>query len=210
MKLRITKYFFLLMVAVLALTSCSEDDNTTQEFENWQVKNETAFADTLAYAKKQIEAGSQDWKVIRSWALSNQTPNKDLSGNTVNLTYKDVDNIVVHVLEHGTGSGSPMYTDSVKVSYNGRLLPSTTYANGYVFDKTFEGAYNKQTARLVTMSVKDLIDGFTTALLDMHIGDRWMVYIPYQLAYGANGSSSGSVPGYSMLRFEIMLGGYFR
>ena len=210
MKSRITKYFFLLMVAVLALSSCSEADDTTQEFDNWQAKNETAFADTLAYAMKQIDAGSMDWKVIRNWSLSDQTPNKDVNGNTVDLTYKDVDYIVVHVLEHGTGSGSPMYTDSVRVSYSGRLLPSPSYENGYVFDKTFEGTYNKQTARQVKMSIGSLIDGFTTALLNMHVGDRWMVYMPYQLAYGVNGSSSGSIPGYSMLRFEIMLGGYFR
>ena len=210
MKSRITKYLFLLMVAVLALSSCGEDDNTMQEFENWQAKNETAFADTLAYAKKQIEAGSQDWKVIRNWTLQNQTPNKDVNGNTVNLTYKDVDNIVVHVLEHGTGTASPMFTDSVRVSYCGRLLPSTSYVNGYVFDKTFEGTYDKQTARTVNMAMASLVDGFTTALLNMHIGDRWMVYMPYQLAYGTSGSSSGSIPGYSMLRFEIVLDSYFR
>ncbi len=198
------------MMAVFALSSCKEDDSTTQEFENWQVKNETAFSDTLAYAKKQIAAGSEDWKVILNWSLQNQTPNSYTDGTSVNLTYKDADYIVVHVLEHGSGTTCPMYTDSVRVSYSGRLLPSASYANGFVFDKTFEGTYNKQTARLSTMAVSNLVDGFATALLSMHTGDRWMVYMPYQLAYGTSGSSSANIPGYSMLRFEMALDSYFR
>jgi len=51
MKLRISKYLFLLMMAVFALSSCSEDDNTVDEYANWQERNEQAFDDTLAYAQ---------------------------------------------------------------------------------------------------------------------------------------------------------------
>ena len=48
MKLRISKYLFLLVMAVFALSSCSEDDNTVDEYANWQERNEQAFDDTLA------------------------------------------------------------------------------------------------------------------------------------------------------------------
>ncbi len=195
------------MMAVLALSSCSENDNTTQEFENWQVRNEKAFTDTLNYAHS---INSDEWRTILNWSLQNQTPNQTATGTTANLSYKDADYIVVHVLERGSGTTSPMYTDSVRVSYSGRLIPSASYANGYQFDKTYEGTYDKQTARTSTMAVSSLVDGFATALLNMHVGDRWMVYIPYQLGYGTSGSSNGSIPGYSMLRFEITLDSYFR
>ncbi len=195
------------MMAVLALSSCSENDNTTQEFENWQVRNEKAFTDTLNYARS---VNSDEWREILNWSLQNQTPNQTATGTTANLSYKDADYIVVHVLERGSGTTSPMYTDSVRVSYSGRLIPSASYANGYQFDKTYEGTYDKQTARTSTMAVSSLVDGFATALLNMHVGDRWMVYIPYQLGYGTSGSSNGSIPGYSMLRFEITLNSYFR
>lgn len=210
MKLRISKYLFLLMMTVFALSSCSEDDNTVDEYANWQARNEKAFADTLAYARQQIANGSDEWKVILKWSLQNQTPNKDANGNTVSLTYKDVDYIVVHVLDKGKGSGCPMYTDSVKVSYRGRMLGTDTYPAGYVFDKTFDGTYDKTTAQVATYAVNGLVDGFTTALLNMHIGDRWMVYMPYQLAYGTTQSSSSTIPAYSMLRFEIVLDSYYR
>ena len=126
------------------------------------------------------------------------------------LTYKDADYIVVHVLDKGKGSGCPMYTDSVKVSYLGRLLGTDTYPAGYEFDKTFEGTYDKATAQVTTNLASGWIDGFTTAVLKMHIGDHWLVYIPYQLAYGSTQSSSSVIPAYSMLRFEIVLDSYYR
>ena len=196
------------MMAVFALSSCSEDDNTVDEYANWQERNEQAFADTLAYAKKMGE--SQGWYVYRKWSLENQTPNKDVNGVEVPLSYKDCDHIIVHVLEKGKGTTSPLYTDSVKVSYRGSLIETTDKDGnvnaGYVFDKNFEGTYNKQTARLSTFAVSNVVDGFATALMHMHVGDHWMVYIPYQLGYGTTGN--GSIPAYSMLRFELALDSY--
>lgn len=198
------------MMSVVMLASCSEDDNTVDEYANWQQRNEQAFSDTLNYAKAQIAAGDASWKVIRQWSLDNQTPNKDSNGNDVQLTTKDCDNIIVHVLEEGKGSGCPMFTDSVKVSYRGRLLGTDSYPAGYVFDKTFEGTYDKATAQLTSFAISGVVDGFATALLNMHIGDHWMVYIPYQLGYGTTTSSSSSIPAYSMLRFEIVMDSYYR
>lgn len=202
---------FLLMMTVFMLSSCSEDDNSYDAYANWQQRNEQAFADTLAYAKKMGE--SNGWYVFKNWSLENQTPNKDANGNEVTLKYNDYDYIVVHVLDKGEGSGCPMYTDSVKVSYRGSLLETTDKDGnvnaGYVFDKTFEGSYSKSTAQLSAFAVSNLVDGFTTALLKMHIGDHWMVYIPYQLGYGSTAYSKANIPAYSMLRFEIVLDSYY-
>lgn len=36
-----------------------------------------------------------------------------------------------------------------------------------------------------------------------HVGDRWMIYIPYTLGYGTR--TSGPIPGYSTLLFEVEL-----
>ena len=208
MKLRISKYLFLLVMAVFALSSCSENDDSYDEYANWQERNEQAFADTLAYAKKMGE--SQGWYVYRKWSLENQTPNKDVNGVEIPLTYKDYDHIIVHVLDKGEGTASPLYSDSAKVSYRGSLLETIgkdgSVNAGYVFDKTFEGTYNKQTAMLSTVAVSNMVDGFATALMHMHVGDHWMVYIPYQLGYGTTGN--GSIPAYSMLRFELALDSY--
>ena len=42
-----------------------------------------------------------------------------------------------------------------------------------------------------------------TATMEMCVGDRWEVYVPYQLGYGVEGS--GSIPGYSTLIFDWYL-----
>lgn len=135
------------MMAVITLSSCSEDDATTDEYANWQERNDKAFSDTLAYAKAQIAAGSTEWKVIPNYSLANQTPtNMGINGSQVVLKYKDTDYIVVHVLNKGNGNGSPLYTDSIQVSYRGRLIPTDSYATGYVFDQSFTGPYDETTA----------------------------------------------------------------
>lgn len=53
-----------------------------------------------------------------------------------------------------------------------------------------------------------MIEGWAVALQYMHIGDRWNVWIPQQLAYGEGGRvnlNTGAVllKGYSTLNFEI-------
>lgn len=205
------KYLFFLLMTALVLSSCGEtDDDASQvEFANWQERNEKAFADTLAYAKKQIDAGSKEWKVFLNWSLENQTGNKDQNGNVLKPSYNDDDYIVVHVLDEGTGTETPLYTDSIKMSYRGRLIPSASYKEGYVFDQTFEGNYSSATALPTSATVNSgWIDGFTTALQNMHVGDRWQVFIPSNLGYGSEVTSG--IPAYSLLRFEMALNGYKR
>jgi FKBP-type peptidyl-prolyl cis-trans isomerase FklB len=83
-----------------------------------------------------------------------------------------------------------------------------------VFDSSWSGDYNLKTMVPVVLSPSNCVDGFATALQNMHIGDRWQVTIPYQLGYGTSDySSSGStvmIPGYSNLIFDITLVAYYR
>ena len=58
------------------------------------------------------------------------------------------------------------------------------------------------------MELSDLIDGFVTAVLNMQRGDRWLVYIPYQLGYG-DSSSNSAVPSYNTLVFDIALADFY-
>ena len=186
----------LLVVAVFGLSSCSEDDDTIEEFPNWQAYNESYWENLYNTTEQRIQAGDTSWKIIRNYSL----PSDAAAGKT--------DNIIVHIKEAGTGSGCPFYTDSVRVHYSGRLLPSTTYTGGYIFDGSYKGEFNPATAAPSKFAVADLINGWTTALQNMHIGDKWEIYMPYQLGYGAIGS--GSIPGYSTLVFDVMLVAYWR
>ena len=167
------------------VSSCSEDDSTIDEFANWQERNEAVTEQWAASGMKKIRVFTQD----------------DTS------TGRNCDYIYVEVLEVGDGTESPLYTDTVRMAYRGRLIPTTNYADGYVFDETYLGDFSWHTAGMATMAIggssSALVSGFATAVMNMHKGDRWRVHIPYQIGY--NTSSSGSVTAYSNLTFDIAL-----
>ena len=167
------------------VSSCSEDDSTIDEFANWQERNEAVTEQWAASGMKKIRVFTQD----------------DTS------TGRNCDYIYVEVLEVGDGTESPLYTDTVRMAYRGRLIPTTNYADGYVFDETYLGDFSWHTAGMATMAIggssSALVSGFATAVMNMHKGDHWRVHIPYQIGY--NTSSSGSVTAYSNLTFDIAL-----
>lgn len=184
----------LAITAALALASCSESEEVSHELDNWEARNWAYFTDV--YKTAAAEGEDNGWLIIRNWSYEEEA-----------ATDSD-DYIVVNVLEEGTGTESPMYTDSVYTHYSGRLIPSDSYPEGYIFDSTYDGELDVETALPTYFAVSGLIDGFTTAVLNMHIGDYWRVYIPYNLGYGT--TDSGSIPAYSTLIFDIYLVAYYR
>lgn len=185
-----------LLVAVLSLTACSEEDNTKEEYPDWQANNEKYFDDLYNQARQKAAAGDDTWKTYSAWTLD---------GEVSTASY---DHIVVHVLKQSDQTVSPYLTDTVRVHYKGQMLPSTSYPTGYVFDQSYRGTFNAATAIPTKFAIADLVSGFTTALLHMHLGDVWEVYIPYQLGYGEE--DQGAIPAYSTLKFEVNLVGIYR
>ena len=95
------------------------------------------------------------------------------------------------VLRQGSGR-MPGKNDSVKCHYVG------TFINGQVFDSSI--ARNEP----AVFGVTQVIPGWTEALQLMHEGDKWRLYIPYDLAYGERGAGD-AIPPYCTLIFEIEL-----
>lgn len=209
------KQFLYLIAIVFSLTAfvaCEEKDDTVNEFDNWGPRNETFMRDTLAYANRQVAAAKAqwgdaweehcDWRVYPSYCVTT-------GGKT---SWED--SIAVRVVEHGKGSGCPLYTDSVRVTYAGHLMPSASYSEtGFLFDHT--GMSNKVDEIMdsrfevpATFRVSNLVEGFTTALMYMHIGDYWRVFIPSNMGYGTSGSDK--IPGHSTLVFDMRLRAYYR
>lgn len=186
------------LFGLMLFSSCSEDDNITEEFPNWQETNANYWNNLYTTTLQKVSAGDASWKIIKNFSIE----------DSLN-TGKNTDYIIVNVLNKGTGSGCPLYTDSVRVRYTGKLLPSTSYSEGYVFDTTNPDGIDDSQAAVADFAVNGgLVDGFTTALQHMHIGDKWEVYMPWTLGYGATESASGSIPAYSVLRFTISLVAY--
>ena len=95
------------------------------------------------------------------------------------------------VLRQGSGR-MPGKNDSVKCHYVG------TFINGQVFDSSI--ARNEP----AVFGVTQVIPGWTEALQLMHEGDKWRLYIPYDLAYGERGAGD-AIPPYCTLIFDIEL-----
>lgn len=191
------------LLAAFALSSCSETDDSVEEYPDWKKKNEAYFASKYATVKQAIARGDDSWKIFKSYARSTS-----IEGDAT-------DYILVKVLREGTGSGSPLFTDTVRVHYRGQLLASATHVDssdselGYVFDTSWSSdTFDESIFVPSKFSVSGLVEGFSTALQHMHIGDRWRVYIPYELGYGSQ--SSGEVQPYSTLVFDIALAAYYR
>ena len=185
-----------LMSMPLLFTACSETEETQQEYPNWESTNTTYWNTLYTTTQSKISGGDTSWKLFKTY-----TKQDSISG--VNTDY-----IIVHVKQAGTGSGTPFSTDSVSVRYTGQLLPSTSYPAGYIFDTTSPAGTTDATAGVAHMAINSLTDGFATALQHMHIGDKWDVYVPWTLAYGAKGNKR--IPGYSVLKSEISLLAYAR
>ena len=186
----------MLLAMPLLFTACSETDETQEEYPDWKNKNQTFWNKLYTETRRHATAGYTSWKLLKSYSIED-------SLSVPNTSY-----IVVHVKQAGTGSGCPLSTDSVSIRYTGQLLPSTSYPAGLVFDTTSPSGTTDATAGVAHLAVSGLVDGFATALQHMHIGDKWEVYIPWTLAYGETGSKS--IPGFSVLKFEITLLSYAR
>jgi len=178
--------FCLLLSTSIFVLSCSEEASEEEEFANWQERNKQFLASLVNDSLSQ-----SGWQRIKKFSLD---PNVEGSAS---------DYVYVKMIEKGEGTEMPNFTDSVRVVYQGRLIPSKSYSKGYVFDGTVYGNYSVKTAYTSRQKVSNTISGYTTALMKMHKGDYWRVYIPSELGYGTAGN--GTIPGYSVLVFDLTL-----
>ena len=95
--------------------------------------------------------------------------------------------MLVEILKTATGEDakSPTKFDSCEVSYSGTLKDGTRFDAG-----------------TTSFSPSQVIKGWTEAMQLMAEGDKWKLFIPFDLAYGASGSPP-KIPPYSPLVFDI-------
>lgn len=95
------------------------------------------------------------------------------------------------VLVSGDGK-QPKDTDTVTTHYQGTLIDGREFDSSIKRDKP------------ASFPVKGVIKGWTEALQLMHVGDKWQLFIPSELAYGAT-KRSELIEANSTLVFEIEL-----
>jgi FKBP-type peptidyl-prolyl cis-trans isomerase len=94
------------------------------------------------------------------------------------------------VITMGTGD-KPTAVDMVKVHYTGMLLDSTK------FDSSLDRGEPAQ------FGVNQVIQGWQEGIQMMPVGSKFKFYIPYELAYGEQGT--GPIPPFSTLVFDVEL-----
>ena len=134
------------------------------------------------FTLKQELVGSQNQKEGSEYLANNKTK-EGVCETESGLQYK--------IIEEGTGV-SPEATDMVTVHYTGTLIDGTQ------FDSSVERG------EPATFSVNGVIPGWTEGLQLLKEGGKAMLYIPWELGYGAPGSPP-VIPPYATLIFEVEL-----
>ncbi len=98
---------------------------------------------------------------------------------------------VYKVLQTWYGTVSPTIRSIVTVHYRGSLI------NG----KEFDNSYDRNCPEAFRLC--DVIEGWQLALQRMHVGDKWVVDIPYTMGYGNRSKRADSCS--LTLIFEVEL-----
>ena len=96
------------------------------------------------------------------------------------------------IITQGNGP-KPKATDTVTTHYHGTLI------DGTVFDSSV------QRNQPASFPVNGVIQGWVEALQLMPVGSKWKLYVPSELAYGANPHPGGPIEPYMTLIFEVEL-----
>lgn len=171
----------LMFLLIVAVSSCKDDDDNSKEVEQaaYKLENETAFL-----AKK------QDPSYVQWMSQANDGF------------------VFAKLIKKGNGK-QIFFNSRVSVYYKGSLIDGTVFDQKLFDDGVpFKCAVSSYYAGTVTNPVtgvktnySSVIAGWGVALQNMVEGDKYEVWIPQELGYGA--TANGDLKPYSTLIFEI-------
>jgi len=147
-----------------------------------QLQPQDAAMFVQVYMQQAMEAKVEKAKAAGLAFLAENKTKPGVTETASGLQYK--------VITSGKGK-KPTAADQATVHYTGKLIDGTP------FDSSVERG------EPATFGVGEVISGWTEALQLMHEGDKWMIYLPSELAYGEQGG--GQIPPHSVLIFEVEL-----
>ncbi len=99
--------------------------------------------------------------------------------------------VLYKVIDQGEGTLSPQLGSVISVHYRGTMI------DGREFDSTLNSPCP------ATFRLREVIEGWQIAMQQMHVGDKWRIYIPASLGYGNR--TIDNIRGGSTLIFEVEL-----
>lgn len=139
---------------------------------------EQAMESINVFMQKQMEEAMGENAVIGQQFLEENAKRPEVTTLPSGLQYE--------VIVEGDGP-KPAATDKVKVHYEGTLI------DGTVFDSSI------QRGQPITFGLNQVISGWTEGLQQMSVGSTYKLYIPSDLAYGAQGAGQLIGPGATLI-----------
>ena len=163
-------------VMLSMLTSCG-DDNAKKE------KNVIKDTKIVKVEKKEIKMdGNQAKAILKKYVEDN------------NILVEPTESGLYYVKTQDGNGEKPAKGDIVMVHYTGKLL------DGTVFDSSIE----RGEPITFPIGVGYVIPGWEEGIMMLSKGEKGVLYIPYDLAYG-EGGAGGVIPPFANLIFEVEL-----
>ncbi|MGI6793031.1 FKBP-type peptidyl-prolyl cis-trans isomerase [Bacteroides sp. KG68] len=198
--------FVLLLAGVFV--SCEESEEAGK-YDNWQKRNQ-AFADS-------IKALTGDNYVVTAEAADAMELGKLYAIQTTASTTEGAQYVYCKKLVKNETGERPLYTgyhSKVNAFYYGTLINGDKFGGNFIGygaqDRAIPIPPVKAPAEFdayKTFEVSKDLAGKAAALQFMRMGERWILYIPWQSAYGTSASTEESItiPAYSVLTFDVQL-----
>lgn len=174
------KKYPILLAALCVVSSlfvgCAGDDDDLDAIKTWRTNNINWLAEKQA--QKNPDGSPYYTMIVPDWDKSSF--------------------VLIHYFNERTTDPlalKPLYTSTVDVRYNLSLYNGVRCDSSTNLTENGPGVFRSQ--------LNSLIDGWAAAVCDMNVGDTAEVIIPYALGYGT--SSTGSIPAYSNLKFNLRL-----
>jgi len=191
-KFGVVRFLFLFIVAGMISSCSSEEENV------WRTRNESIFdalGKKIVVSPRYQTIGPNDTVKVAYDTLLYVKINPE---DVITDTASNGSLVKYRVLSKSTNTQAPYFNSEVKFHFEGRLI------NGTIFDTTYGKNSSGPVSALVRGNkVGGIIRGWTEILQKMHVGDKYEVYIPWNMGYGE--SQSGTIPGYSTLTFIMEL-----
>ncbi|OCX50950.1 hypothetical protein BEL04_19720 [Mucilaginibacter sp. PPCGB 2223] len=116
---------------------------------------------------------------------------KYMTANSLSGYTKTTSGLYYKIVKAGTGTDPISLASTVGVQYTGTLLNGTTFDTQTTTDGTAATSF----------TLYDVVSGFAEGISKTTAGGQVSILIPSSLGYG--NASSGSIPAFSCLRFEV-------
>lgn len=171
-------------LAALDVQKFSEGVRTVFEGNKFLLTQEEMQSSIQQFLDGQRQKVHEQNKLDGEAFLAENKKRSDIKTTSSGLQYE--------IMKQGDGT-CPGPQETVSVHYHGTLI------DGTVFDSSV------QRGTPASFGVHQVIPGWTEALQLMSVGAKYKLYIPQELAYGANPHPGGPIKPYSALIFEVEL-----